>query len=122
MIRVVGFAQLRANVKKLARTFPERVAAALYAEGNIEMTEAKRRTPVATGELRASGFVSIPLVYGNLIQVELSFGGPAAPYAIYVHEDLEAFHNKVGEAKFLESTLKESAPYLMDRVARRCRV
>jgi hypothetical protein len=53
--------------------------------------------------------------------VRMAFGGPAAPYAIKVHEDLEAFH-RVGQAKFLESVLLESAPHLAQRVSRRIRL
>ena len=94
-------------------------AAALFAEAEIEMAEAKRRTPVDTGTLRASGFVEPPQMgFGKDITVTLGFGGAAAGYAVYVHEDLEAFHT-VGQAKFLESTLLESAPFLAARIARR---
>ena len=37
---------------------------------------------------------------------------------VTVHENLDAFH-RVGQAKFLESVLVESRPYLAARVARR---
>jgi activator of HSP90 ATPase len=111
---------------------------ALRAEAEIEMTEAKRRTPVATGALRASGHVEGPeqgtssaVSYSSAegakfvagpnrgdISVRMVFGGPAAEYAVLVHENIAAFH-KNGQAKFLESVLMESAPYLADRVAKR---
>lgn len=96
----------------------ERAATALYQEAEIEMTEAKKRTPVDTGALRSSGFVEPPVASGDEISVRLGFGGPAAPYAIIVHEDLSALH-PVGQAKFLESTILESAPYMAARVAKR---
>ena len=48
----------------------------------------------------------------------MGFGGPAAGYAIYVHEDLGAFH-PVGDAKFMESVLNESRPFLAKRIAAR---
>lgn len=105
-------------LKQIAERFPDRVAAAIYAEGQIEMTESKRRVPVDTGALRASGFVSEPERVGKNISVTLSFGGAAQTYAIVQHENLEYFH-RVGQAKFLESVLNESRPYMAARIAAR---
>lgn len=70
----------------------------ILAERVIE--EAKRRTPVRTGTLRNSGHVRSADKSGFLV----GFGGPAAPYAVYVHENLKARH-RVGEAKFLEKAM-----------------
>lgn len=93
---------------------------ALVEEAEIEMTEAKRRTPVRTGALRDSGKVRLKQQGSSKweFEVQLAFGGPTAPYAVYVHENPWATH-PVGQWKFLESTLVESAPYLAARVARR---
>jgi hypothetical protein len=41
-------------------------------------------------------------------------------YAVYVHEDPDAFH-PYGEYKFLEKTLRESAPFMSERVGARLR-
>lgn len=117
-IDLQGFDAVDAKLRALTDGFPEEVARALYAEAEIEMTEAKRRTPVDTGALRASGTVQPPNAQGARIAVTMGFGGAAAPYAVVVHENLEAFH-RVGQAKFLESTLRESAPYMAERIARR---
>lgn len=127
-----GYQEMRAKVLSVAKQFPDRVTAALYLEGQIEMTEAKRRTPVwnparpvtkgvVPGALRASGFVHEPVRKGSHTSVALSFGGPAVDYAIYVHEDLEAFH-ATGQAKFLESTLNESAPFMAQRIGKRLKL
>lgn len=91
---------------------------ALREEAEIEMTEAKERTPVDTGALRASGRVTGPETKGSDIEVKLAFGNASAEYALYVHEDIDAFHN-VGQAKYLESTLNESAPHLPGRIGKR---
>ncbi len=90
---------------------------ALHAEAEIEMTEAKRRTPVDSGALKRSGQVEMKDEMGE-ITAHLTFGDAAVGYAVPVHEDLEA-HHPVGEAKFLESTVLESAPFMHERVARR---
>ncbi len=118
-----GVAEMVATLKRIGDKFPDRVGAAIYQEAQIEMTEAKRRCPVDTGKLRSSGQVARPVREGKRISVTLSFGGAAAPYAIFVHENLEANHSSPpfggGQAKFLESTLNESAPHMAARIAAR---
>jgi len=115
----VDTAKVRASLDRLASRFPNEVARALYEEAQIEMTEAKRRTPVKTGALRSTGHVDDPTVsFGGDISVTLGFGGPAAPYAVKVHEDMDAFH-RVGQSKYLESVIMESRPYMAARIARR---
>lgn len=116
--KLTGVAAMVAKLGQISSRFPDVVGRALYQEAQIEMTEAKRRTPVDTGTLRASGHVQDPDYSGKTIAVTLAFGGAAETYAIIVHEDLEAFHH-TGQAKFLESTLKESQPYMAARVAKR---
>lgn len=122
---IYGVNEMVFKLRELASKFPDRVASAIYKEAQIEMTEAKRRTPVDTtahaphpGQLRASGGVMEPERHGRNISVTLYFGGGAVDYAIYVHEILENFH-PVGQAKFLESTLNESRPYMLGRLGKR---
>lgn len=117
-LRFEGFGAMKMQLHRVASRFPTRVEQALRAEAEIEMTESKRRVPVDTGVLRASGHVTPPEYSGRTISVGLVFGGGAETYAIIVHEDLDAFH-KVGQAKYLESVLNESAPYLGQRIAKR---
>lgn len=104
--------------REYARKFPDKVGNALEAEAGIEVTESKRKTPVQYGNLRASTHHERYVRNGRDISVRIVVGGVAADYAIYVHEDLEA-HHTVGQAKFLESTIMESGPYIPERVARR---
>lgn len=117
-MRFTGVEDMMARIRQVAATFPDRVARALYQEAQIEMTESKRRVPVDTDTLRASGFVADPVRKGRNISVTLSYGGAAETYAIIVHEDLSAFH-RIGQAKFLESVLNESRPYMVARLAAR---
>lgn len=112
-----GIDQVASRLAALAARLPREAARALYEEASIEATESQRRTPVDTGALRASHEVSQPEI-GRDISVTISVGGVAAPYAVVVHEDLEAFHDD-GQAKFLESTILESKPYLAARIAAR---
>lgn len=139
-IDFTGMEALNAKLAELAATSLAKAGAALRAEAEIEMTEAKRRTPVDTGALRASGHVEGPMAdttslvafdvetkvptfggesaRGGEVSVRLVFGGPAANYAVIVHYDLDAFH-PVGQALYLSSVLEESAPHLAARVAAR---
>jgi hypothetical protein len=114
-VRIRGSAEMRRDLQDAATRHPGLVLQALTVEGEIEMAEAKRRTPVDTGALRASGHVSSPRHSGGTFEIDLAFGGPAAPYAAIVHEDPDA-HHPVGQWKYLESVVLESAPYLAERV------
>ncbi len=106
------------RIRDLQREFPKRVARAQMAEARIEMKEAQRRTPIDTGDLRASAAI-VQTVTKSKIETDIVFD---MPYAIFVHEDLEANHPRGGQAKFLESVLRESAPHMADRLARRLRL
>lgn len=127
-----GRERLKGNFTRVARGMPEKLARAEYEEFGIEMQEMKRRTPVwnparplphghTPGSLRASGVVHEPEINGSRVSVSLSFGNEGVDYAVYVHEDLDAFHAS-GQAKFAESVLNESRPYFGGRVARRVKL
>jgi len=113
---------MQAKLRRFANKFPDEVGRALYQEAQVELTEVKRRTPVDTGELRASEHVVGPIILakgqGRIIYVLIVAGGVAAPYALYVHEDPDAFH-KVGQWKYIESVILESRAYMAARVASR---
>lgn len=109
---------MKRNLRRIAERYPTVVMSALFIETEIEVKEVRRRTPVDDGTLRASVHQQGPFRSGPKIFTYIVAGGPAAPYAIYVHEDLEAFH-KVGQAKFIESVMLESRPYMAARVAKR---
>jgi hypothetical protein len=116
-LRVRGLAEVNRNLARLGREAPQQARQALTEEAETVMLDAKRRTPVLTGALRASGHV---LADPRKPEVKLVFGDAAVSYAVPVHENLEA-HHEVGEAKFLERALLEALPTLVGRVARRLR-
>lgn len=105
---------------------PKQILAAMTAESQIEVTEMKRRTPVDTrpnaphpGNLRNSLSVEVTQT-GNRTTATFSTGAEA-PYAVYVHENPDAFH-PVGEWKFIESVLNESRPHMPKRLAARIKL
>lgn len=117
-MKLHGVDEMKAKLRKIAANLPFKVGAALYREAEIEMTESKKRVPVDTGTLRASGMVSFPVKENDQITVTLSYGGAAKDYAIPVHENPDAFH-PVGQWKYLESVLNESRPFMLERLAKR---
>lgn len=67
-------------------------------------------TPVEYGDLRGSGRVE-KAGFGDYAVV---FGGPEAPYAIYVHERMDLQHAAPTKAKYLESTYLENKDNYLD--------
>ena len=134
-----GLNNMLSLIKRIGQRFPDRVAAALYAEAQLMMTESKRRCPVAPdgGTLRASGKVHDPeRGIGRHISVTMSYGGAAQDYAIAVHEHpsehspyswrihaergLPIDWNADGTGpKFLEGPINEVMPTLARRIAER---
>lgn len=98
----------RAAAKKIAQymqTLSKDRPAALYKIGEEIMTDVKASrpghgVPVRRGTLRSTGRVTLLSADEKHPQVELSFGGAAAPYALIQHE-VTTYHHKVGEARYL---------------------
>jgi len=130
---MLGVEKVRTTMLNIAQAMPDKVKKALYKEAQIEMTEAKKRCPVAPdgGTLRASGIVLPPEHEGKRISVTMSFGGGGAEaYALAVHEHLSEFSppswqpptivqwNAAGTGpKFLESVMLEALPHMGDRIS-----
>lgn len=109
-----------AQLKKLQLLSPNKFENAQYQETEIEAKECKRVCPVLTGTLRGTIEATRPKRQGRKITTSVIAGGPAAPYALIVHETPpdEATHLN-GEWKFIENPLKASAPYMAERIAKR---
>jgi hypothetical protein len=109
--------QMIHKLRSMRQLVPTEVGRALLIETELEATECRRRVPVDTGALKGTITALGPYRDNDKVFTLVVAGGPAAPYALVVHEDLEAFH-AVGEAKYIERPLFESAPYIAQRVAR----
>lgn len=124
MITWKGVEEMSRKILAVAGKFPDEVLRALFQEAQIEVTEMKRRCPVDTsedaphpGNLRASIHAERPERNGRKL-IQMFATGVQAPYAVYVHEDPDAFH-PIGQWKFMESVLNESGPYMIQRVGAR---
>lgn len=111
-------------------------AQAIYEEAEAVMTTSKEQyVPVDTGVLRGTGYVAPPEQIGPVISVEIGYGGPAAPYALAVHENPRAGKTggfspqgkpykhwaRVGSWKYLELPWKEAMAGLIERLEAKLR-
>ena len=112
-----GAEGLQAVLSALAGEATQAAAAALYQEAETIMTASKEIVPVDTGVLRGTGQVTPLEIHGTLVEVILGYGGPAAPYAIVVHEDFMARHKEGQQAKYLEQPMLEAAQGMEGRLA-----
>lgn len=97
------------------------IAVELYQFAEEVMAASKEVVPLDTGNLMNTGHVQLPVDSGREISVTLGYGGPAANYALAVHENLDPRVNwkRPGSGpKFLENPLKERQNQLPERIAR----
>lgn len=120
-VDVFGAVAMQKRFHRIASEFPVEAESAVKAVMTIAMEESQRRTPVDTGDLRASHRL-VTSVRGKSIYADIHVGGQTTGklinYAVYVHENPDA-HHPVGQYKFLESTLTEYAKTITREVARR---
>lgn len=111
-----GFEAMNKRILNLIRALPDEIERAMIIEETDTLLLAQSRTPVKTGDLRASGQLGETQISGNEIAIPITFGIDLT-YAIYVHENLEAQHPNGGQAKFLESAVLDRILDKSKRVA-----
>lgn len=108
------------NILRVAKSeTPLAVAQAIWEEANLIFAKSQILVPVDTSALRGSGGVSAPQSGAGGYYVDIFYGGPAAPYALYVHEIIGNYHNPPTQAKYLEQPLMEAIPSIQKNLARR---
>jgi phosphoribosylcarboxyaminoimidazole (NCAIR) mutase len=114
-----GARELRNMLEVSGKDAGKVVGQVILEEANMIFAKAMILTPIDTGALRGSGGVSAPMNMPQGIGVDIFFGGPAAPYAMYVHEILGNYHNPPTQAKYLEQPFMERLPEIQQNMARR---
>jgi len=114
-----GAKELRNMLEVSGKDAGKVVGQVILEEANMIFARAMILTPIDTGALRGSGGVSAPMNMPQGIGVDIFFGGPAAPYAMYVHEILGNYHNPPTQAKYLEQPFMERLPEIQQNMARR---
>lgn len=92
------------------------IAQAIWEEANVIFAKSQTLVPVDTGVLRGSGGVSAPQMGSKGYFVDIFYGGPAAPYALYVHEIIGNYHNPPTQAKYLEQPVMEAMSTLQENI------
>lgn len=106
-LSVTGRDLVQRQVQALSGNAIPALGRALFGEASELIAVSKaQHVPVDLGRLRASGQVVPPEVHGTRVTVHGGFGGPAAPYALYVHEGIGP---AVGRPAFQPSRLMVEA-------------
>jgi hypothetical protein len=119
-LNVKGLDRVKDRLDEVIQRVRREVSAELYAIGEEIMAASKEVVPVDTGNLMNSGHVRLPEEFNNEINVKLGYGGPAAGYALAVHENLNPNVNwkRPGSGpKYLENPLKERQDAIPGRIA-----
>ena len=95
---------------------PQAIAQAIYEEANVIFAKSQVLVPVDTGVLRGSGGVSAPQMGSQGYFVDIFYGGPAASYALYVHEIIGNYHNPPTQAKYLEQPVMEAMSTIQENI------
>jgi len=114
-----GMDDLQRVLKNLKDQSGAVMGQALYEEANVIFANSQVLVPVDTGVLRGSGGVSAPQMGTRGYFVDIFYGGPAAPYALYVHEIIGNYHNPPTQAKYLERPLMDRIPAIQQNLAKR---
>lgn len=114
-----GADELEATLKRAGEQAGHAVGQAIYEEATLIFNQSQILVPVDTGALRGSGGVSAPQNTSDGVAVDIFYGGPVVPYALYVHEIQGNYHEPPTQAKYLEQPLMERLPEISRNLARR---
>ena len=114
-----GDIELQAVLRSAQLNAPKAVAQAIYEEAQVIFAKSQVLVPVDTSALRGSGDVSAIQGSGQGVYVDIFYGGPAAPYALYVHEIIGNYHKSPTQAKYLEQPFMESLAQIQNNISRR---
>src|SRR5262245_43092758 len=124
------------RLQQIAGAIPSDIGAGLHEEAESIMADSKENyVPVDSGTLRGTGHVQPPEVTASGASVTLGYGGPAAPYALAVHENPRSGKTsgtspsgkpykswaKVGQWKYLEAPALQAVRGMGNRLAERIR-
>lgn len=97
---------------------PRYLEAALTSEANVVLNQSKQIVPYRFGALKTSGRVEAPKVTQSSVEVEITYGGPSASYAFFVHE-IPKNYNHGKQYKYLETPARAHAPVFARKVKER---
>jgi len=106
--------ELETGLEQTAKNLPKAVGLAIYRAAVEIMHEAKPLTPMDTGQLRRSRFITKPyLVQGGPFVIL----GYSTRYAVFVHEATWIPHSP-GRSKYLQKAIQNVSGDLGEKIAR----
>lgn len=111
-----GDKELQNALRVAQEKSPLAVAQAIWEQANLIFAKSQVLVPVDTGVLRGSGGVSAPQQGASGYYVDIFYGGPAAPYALYVHEIIGNYHASPTQAKYLEQPFMQALPDMQKNI------
>jgi hypothetical protein len=118
-VKLSGIGPFRDILRRATVNSGALAAAGLWQEGLKIMNSSQREVPVRWGILRSTGTVHAPVRRGSGVEVLLTYGGPAAPYAWVQHERLHLRHDAPTKAKYLEDPVLSAGPSFENSLHRR---
>lgn len=117
-VQVKGLEPLMRAFITAGQDAPRFAMKALHEEASEAFLLSQEVVPVEFGTLRASGLVHPPRFRGTSAEVDITYGGGAAHYAIYVHElpPSRARHAPPTRWKYLAHPVKAYAEGMADRM------
>jgi len=112
-----GLRTVEQNLKKALDQIKGQTKAGLLEAGLLVQRRSQELVPVDTGHLKGSAYIE-PTDLPNGPVVEVGYG---AEYATHVHERLE-LHHPQGQAKYLETAIKESVDDILKIIAAGARI
>jgi hypothetical protein len=114
-----GFEEAQRQLQELQERTLEALKVGMAEEGDLLARVAQELCPIESGALVDSALVYPVEQKGDVLTCGVQFGGPSAPYAVVVHEDLEAHHPDPNRrAKFLTRAEDELSPGRSERLVR----
>lgn len=88
-VRVTGLKEAMENLKVLGPSMTDGMAILIknFADTKIVTPAKETYVPVVTGNLRSTIMATEPQIHGDRVSVTVGAGGPAAKYALKVHEN-----------------------------------
>ena len=133
--RTIGLEKLLKQLNATPNLAITASKSALFEEATEIMAESKKLVPTVTSALKNSGFVELPAIAATKIVIEMGYGGPAAPYALAVHENPRAGktggvspsgkpyppkrYSQSGEYKYLEKPFRAASAGMAKRLLNR---
>lgn len=115
-VKINGLDKLTNTLTRFGDNASKVLSETMLEEAHAIMANSQLIVPVDTGALRSSGAVKDPVIEGKKITVTMFYGGPSAPYALFVHEIGAYKHAPPTQYKFLEVPTMQRLPVIAKNI------